>query len=88
MAAAIRKIRGSKDTSLGDPLSWPDQVPANLFLCHADAPSSGFIGWKQCVNPRRKSEIRIIDLRRRNAYERRITPSLELAVIRREARDS
>jgi hypothetical protein len=35
---------------------------ALFFLCHADAPSSGFIGSKQQVNSRRKSEIRIIDL--------------------------
>src|SRR6266849_1850813 len=55
-----------------------------LFLCHADAPSSGSIGWRQRGNPRRKSEIPVIDLRRRNTCRRRIVPSLELAVIRRE----
>jgi hypothetical protein len=70
VAHAIRKIRGSRDTSSGDPLS---------LAIH---------GWKQCGSPRRKSETPVIDLRRRNACRRRIIPSLELAVIRREARST
>jgi hypothetical protein len=59
-----------------------------VFLCHADAPSPGSIGWKQRGSPRRKSKTPVIDLRRRNACGRRITPSLELAVIGRGVRDS
>jgi hypothetical protein len=69
--------------------AWPDEVPAvPLPPPMQTLPSSGSIGRKQRGNPRRKSEIPVTDLRRRNACERRITPSLELAVIRREARDS
>ena len=67
IASAIRRMRGSRDSPLGDPLSFGRPRSLSfLFLCHADTPSSGSIGWKQRGNPQRKSEIRIIDLRRRN----------------------
>ena len=47
-----------------------------VFLCHADAPSSGSIGWKQREDAGRKLEIRVIDLRRRNACRRRSISAL------------
>ena len=82
---ALRASELSAD-GFGDPLNagiegpaalWPVVVGRTrslpfLFLCHADAPLPGSIGWKQRGKPRRNPEIPVIDLRRRNTCRRRI----------------
>jgi hypothetical protein len=64
--AGIERLAAVRSVVVGRTRSLPF-----LFLCHADAPSSGSVGWKQRGNGQRKSEIQAIDLRRRNACRRR-----------------
>jgi hypothetical protein len=71
MASAIRRMPGSRGSPLSEPLSWLGRVPAVPLPLPCRRSLARVHRMKQRGNAQRKSEIRAIDLRRRNACMRR-----------------